>query len=162
MKEKPPSSSCSPGNIRETRTRLSLLDVSHASQEEEEHAAHTVKIKGKKKSECPLKVTVAPVKLGQHRGRFSLFWSSRTWTGRRNTFRRSSSLCVRRAAASTGSVHSRVPDARLNRPGVHWSKAARRERARVCQVTLNDRCQRQPLAVELLNMKVRTLKVFVM
>ncbi|MED6237018.1 hypothetical protein ATANTOWER_017762 [Ataeniobius toweri] len=82
MKEKPPSSSCSPGNIRETRTRLSLLDVSHASQEEE-YAAHTVKIKGRKKSECPSKVTVAPVKLGQHRGRFSLFWSSRTWTGRK-------------------------------------------------------------------------------
>ncbi|MEQ2270432.1 hypothetical protein XENORESO_008470 [Xenotaenia resolanae] len=76
----------------------------------------TVKIKGKKKSECPSKVTVAPVKLGQHRGRFSLFWSSRTWTGRRNTFRRSSSLCVRRAAASTGSVHSHAPDARLNQP----------------------------------------------
>lgn len=115
-------------------------------------AAHSSKMRGNKKQECPSNVTRDPVKVGQHGGRFSLFWSRKTRTVRHNTFQPYSSLwatvCEEGCSTNTELTHSRaLPTV----DWTDWSKEGWRERARVCQVTRrSDRCQRQPLCEQLL------------
>lgn len=114
-----------PGNIRETWTRLSLSSASHATHTKKKppvslpQAAHA-------KLTCSLKNP-------QTKPRPSLSDTGRPQTSHRI---QTAGNCRQKGRAR---LYARLCCAltthELRRPGVHWSRAGRRRRARMCHVT---------------------------